>query len=193
MTYNEAVRVLRAGGEWVELAEAIGVVISSPMASLLDLVLGLKHGGMVAEQAALALYKKTGQPLPDDHSGLITDITYWASASILAKNTREATVESVAARGGTEGSAVATVDEPGLKDVLRDFITRELSCEERLILVLHYFEEMSLPEIAELLGTSERQLRQTHAGILEQCRASLAPDLAPLSNLLRDIAAEVAA
>lgn len=78
MTFDEARGILRAGGEWADLAEAVGVVIASPESSPWDLVLGLKHGGVVAEQAALALYRRTGTTLPDNRAKLRTDPMTWS-------------------------------------------------------------------------------------------------------------------
>ncbi len=54
----DATRVLLNGGSMVELAEAIGVVISDPESTLDEIRLGLQHPGFVAEQAALALSKR---------------------------------------------------------------------------------------------------------------------------------------
>lgn len=78
MEFDKAVRVLREGGEFVRLVEAIGVLISSPRTTLEDLLLGLPHPGLVAEQAALALYRRTGRPRPGDRMSLETDPDLWA-------------------------------------------------------------------------------------------------------------------
>jgi len=51
MTLRDARHILRHGGEWVQLADAIGVVISSRATQLSDLLLGVDHPGFVVEQA----------------------------------------------------------------------------------------------------------------------------------------------
>lgn len=77
MTFESAIQTLRSGGDWPDLAEAIAVVISSPEGSLEDLMLGLEYSGVVAEQATLALYRRTGRPLPADRTQLVTDPREW--------------------------------------------------------------------------------------------------------------------
>ena len=77
MTTQEALKTLEEGAEWPALAEAIGVVMSDPMTSLEALILGLKYKGIVAEQAALGLYRRTFRSLPDDRRLLVTDPDEW--------------------------------------------------------------------------------------------------------------------
>lgn len=79
MTTQEAIEVLRNGGELVDLAEAVGHVVNDPIAPTEALMLGLKYDGLVAEQAALALYRRSGRPLPDDRSRIETSPTEWAA------------------------------------------------------------------------------------------------------------------
>jgi hypothetical protein len=55
---SEAREVLIHGGDLVALAEAIGTIISDPLSSLADIRLGLRHGGIVAEQALLELRRR---------------------------------------------------------------------------------------------------------------------------------------
>lgn len=78
MTSEEALQRLRTGGELPDLAEAIGTVAGDPGASLDTILLGLKYGGFVAEQAALALYRRTSRTLPEDRGLLVTDPDDWA-------------------------------------------------------------------------------------------------------------------
>ena len=54
-TLEKARETLVKGGDLVALAEAIGTIVSDPASSLDDIRLGLPHGGMIAEQAAIAL------------------------------------------------------------------------------------------------------------------------------------------
>jgi hypothetical protein len=55
---QQAREVLNRGGDLVALAEAIGTVISDPSSSLDDVRLGLRYGGIIAEQAALELRRR---------------------------------------------------------------------------------------------------------------------------------------
>jgi len=56
---------------------------------------------------------------------------------------------------------------------LKDLITRGLSRAERLIVVLYYFEEMTMKEIGETLDLSESRVSQMHSAILARLRSQL--------------------
>ncbi|MGA2265077.1 MAG: FliA/WhiG family RNA polymerase sigma factor [Phycisphaerae bacterium] len=58
------------------------------------------------------------------------------------------------------------------KDI-KDLITRGLSRAERLIIILYYFEEMTMKEIGETLDLSESRVSQMHSAILERLRRQL--------------------
>jgi hypothetical protein len=77
MTTKQAIEVLERGGELPELAEAVGLVCSDPATAFEAILPGLRPGGFVAEQAALALYKRTFRPLPADRNALVTDPDAW--------------------------------------------------------------------------------------------------------------------
>ena len=56
---------------------------------------------------------------------------------------------------------------------LKDLVTRGLSRAERLIVVLYYFEEMTMKEIGETLDLSESRVSQMHSAVLERLRHQL--------------------
>ncbi len=58
------------------------------------------------------------------------------------------------------------------KDV-RDLITKGLSRAERLILLLYYYEEMTMKEIGTTLDLSESRVSQMHSAILARLRDQL--------------------
>ena len=58
------------------------------------------------------------------------------------------------------------------KDV-RELITRGLSRAERLIILLYYFEEMTMKEIGETLDLSESRVSQMHTAIMERLQRQL--------------------
>ena len=64
------------------------------------------------------------------------------------------------------------VDELSERD-LRRTIMRKLTEIERLILVLYYFEEMTMKEIGATLDLSESRVSQMHSGILARLRGQL--------------------
>lgn len=59
------------------------------------------------------------------------------------------------------------------RTVLRDEITRGLSRAERLIIILCYFEGLSLKEIGRVLDLSESRISQMRTSILARLRARL--------------------
>ncbi len=58
------------------------------------------------------------------------------------------------------------------KDV-REWVTRGLSRAERLIILLYYFEGMTMKEIGETLALSESRVSQMHSAILERLKHHL--------------------
>ena len=61
------------------------------------------------------------------------------------------------------------------KDV-REWVTRGLSRAERLIIILYYFEEMTMREIGETLDLSESRVSQMHSAILGRLKSHLSKD-----------------
>ncbi|QDU32798.1 RNA polymerase sigma factor FliA [Poriferisphaera corsica] len=57
---------------------------------------------------------------------------------------------------------------------LKSLISKGLSRAERLILILYYFEEMTMKEIGTTLDLSESRVSQMHASVLARLRAGLA-------------------
>jgi RNA polymerase sigma factor for flagellar operon FliA len=58
------------------------------------------------------------------------------------------------------------------KDV-KDMITKGLSRAERLIVVLYYYEEMTMKEIGATLDLSESRVSQMHSSILARLKAQM--------------------
>lgn len=57
---------------------------------------------------------------------------------------------------------------------LKDLLTKGLSRAERLILVLYYYEEMTMKEIGVTLDLSESRVSQMHSSILARLKAQMA-------------------
>lgn len=64
------------------------------------------------------------------------------------------------------------VDDLSERD-LRDAVMRTLTEVERLILILYYYEEMTMKEIGATLDLSESRVSQMHSGILARLRSQL--------------------
>jgi RNA polymerase sigma factor for flagellar operon FliA len=60
------------------------------------------------------------------------------------------------------------------KDLLR-LVTKGLNRNERLIIILYYYEEMTMKEIGATLDLSESRVSQMHSSIVARLQAQLAP------------------
>lgn len=167
MTYLEAVQLLRTGGSWAELGEALGVVIASPHATLLDIALGLKYSGVIAEQAALCLYVRTQRSVPEDRGDLVLDIQTW--------------IDWISLDAKDAGASPIT------RQQLVDNLARGLSRDEKLFLILYYFEEMTVTEIANVLNLTGEDVSAIRRRVLQRILDRFAPDTVPLSRLLKDL------
>lgn len=59
------------------------------------------------------------------------------------------------------------------KQDIRELVTRGLNRAERLIVVLYYYEQMTMKQIGETLDLSESRVSQMHSAILERLRTQL--------------------
>lgn len=64
------------------------------------------------------------------------------------------------------------VEEAQKRD-LKEFITKGLSRAERLVLILYYYEQMTMKEIGMTLDLSESRVSQMHSSILARLKAQL--------------------
>ena len=56
---------------------------------------------------------------------------------------------------------------------LKGLITKGLTRAERLILILYYYEEMTMKEIGATLDLSESRVSQMHSSIVQRLQAQL--------------------
>ncbi len=64
-------------------------------------------------------------------------------------------------------------NDPALRvsrDMLTDHLTKGLAREERLVLALYYYEELTMAEIGAVLSLSESRVSQIHKDILQRLR-----------------------
>lgn len=60
------------------------------------------------------------------------------------------------------------------RKLLKDALTRGLSQSERLVVVLYYYEEMTMKEIGQSLDLCESRVSQIHKSVMKRLKASLA-------------------
>jgi len=71
-------------------------------------------------------------------------------------------------------------DQQTERELIREWLTRGLKEQDRLILTLYYYENLTMASIGQVLGVSESRVCQRHAEIVDQLRtrfASVACDL----------------
>jgi RNA polymerase sigma factor for flagellar operon FliA len=68
------------------------------------------------------------------------------------------------------------------KTDLKDLLTKGLSRAERLILILYYYEEMTMKEIGQTLDLSESRVSQMHSSILARLKAQMSHRSAEFSQ-----------
>ncbi|MBI5863567.1 MAG: sigma-70 family RNA polymerase sigma factor [Planctomycetes bacterium] len=57
------------------------------------------------------------------------------------------------------------------RELIREYLTRGLKEQDRLIITLYYYERLTMAEIGSVLGVSESRVCQRHTEIVEQLRA----------------------
>jgi DNA-directed RNA polymerase specialized sigma subunit len=56
---------------------------------------------------------------------------------------------------------------------IKNFLTKRLTRDERLIIVLYYYEEMTMKEIGATLDLSESRVSQMHSSIVARMKAQI--------------------
>jgi RNA polymerase sigma factor for flagellar operon FliA len=60
------------------------------------------------------------------------------------------------------------------RELIREYLTRGLKEQDRLILTLYYYEKLTMAAIGSVLGVSESRVCQRHAEIMDQLRTRFA-------------------
>ena len=64
--------------------------------------------------------------------------------------------------------------------MLTNFLTRGLSREERLVLILYYYEDLTMAEIGVVLDLSESRVSQIHKDVIARLRTRFRDEAAEL-------------
>jgi RNA polymerase sigma factor for flagellar operon FliA len=59
------------------------------------------------------------------------------------------------------------IEEKQLREILIDVIN-SLNEEERLVITLHYYEDLNMTEIGEILGCTESRVSQIHSQVMKR-------------------------
>ncbi|MDX2130577.1 MAG: FliA/WhiG family RNA polymerase sigma factor [Planctomycetota bacterium] len=145
----------------------------------------VRHRSGKVEQARQMIEKATGEPATDEQvaarlnvSGEEFDKLKRDSSAV---STRSLTQRTFPSDGGREVREIDVIrDETQsnpLIDVqrrdLRELITKGLSRAERLIVILYYYEGMTMKEIGATLDLSESRVSQMHSSILARLKAQM--------------------
>ncbi|MEY3230070.1 MAG: polymerase sigma factor for flagellar operon [Planctomycetota bacterium] len=139
------------------------------------------------EQARQAIEKATGQPATDEQ---VADMLKVDDEEFdkLRRDSSAVMTRSLTQRcfgggdsGGREIRELDVVKDDGqcnpVSDIqrrdLKDLITKGLSRAERLIVVLYYYEGMTMKEIGATLDLSESRVSQMHSSILARLKSQM--------------------
>lgn len=145
----------------------------------------VRHRSGKVEQARQMIEKATGEPATDEQVaarlGVSSEEFDKLKRDSSAVSTRSLTQRTFASDGGREVREIDVIrDETQsnpLFDVqrrdLRELITKGLSRAERLIVILYYYEGMTMKEIGATLDLSESRVSQMHSSILARLKAQM--------------------
>lgn len=145
----------------------------------------VRHRTARVEQARLAIEAKLGRPATDtevaSHLGLDAEEFKKIKPDSSAISTISITRRYNQSDGNKEVREIDVVREDGtdnpLRELqrkdLRELITKGLSRAERLIVILYYYEGMTMKEIGATLDLSESRVSQMHSSILQRLKAQM--------------------
>jgi RNA polymerase sigma factor for flagellar operon FliA len=62
------------------------------------------------------------------------------------------------------------------REAVKELVSKGLSRAERLVVILYYYESLSMKEIGRALDLSEARVSQIHSSVLLRLRATLTAD-----------------
>lgn len=137
------------------------------------------------EQARQQIEMATGEPATDEQIAAALELEGEEFEKVL-RDSRPTNITSINRRafpgdGGREVRELDVVrdesDEGPVSELqrrdLRELITKGLSRAERLIVILYYYEGMTMKEIGATLDLSESRVSQMHSSILARLKAQM--------------------
>ncbi len=145
----------------------------------------VRHRTNKIDQARQEIEKRTGRPATDDEiSGILNvggDDFEKLKRDGDAVSTRSLTQRCFPSDGNRDVREIDVIRDESqsnpITDVqrrdLKDLLTKGLSRAERLIVVLYYYEGMTMKEIGSTLDLSESRVSQMHSSILLRLKAQM--------------------
>lgn len=143
-------------------------------------------------QVQEALDAELGRPPTHDETANYMGISLdrYNQLTRLSQLGREIHFSTLTGSGGAEGPKAPgertwDIGDPHQQDpsdrmnrlMVTDYITRGLTRDERLVLILYYHEELTMAEIGLVLSLSESRVSQIHKDVLERLRKRFANDI----------------
>ena len=110
---------------------------------------------------------------PAEYEELLRDASAVTMVSLNDQTSEEGDSKSLRKIDILEDKRGVDPQEEALKNEITEFITKYLSRKERLIILLYYFEDMTMREIGATLGLSESRVCQLHSRIVLRLRNQL--------------------
>lgn len=110
---------------------------------------------------------------PQEFEDMIRDANAVSMMSLNDQNSDDGESKSLRKIDILEDKRGSNPEEEALKNEITEFITKYLSRKERLIILLYYFEDMTMREIGATLGLSESRVCQLHSRIVFRLRNQL--------------------
>lgn len=145
----------------------------------------VRHRTAKVEQARQQIEMESGNPATDTQVaarlGVSADEFDKLKRDSVSVNTRSLSGRCFQSDGSRDVREIDVIrDESQTNPVvdiqrrdLKDLITRGLSRAERLIVILYYYEGMTMKEIGATLDLSESRVSQMHSSILERLKAQM--------------------
>jgi RNA polymerase sigma factor for flagellar operon FliA len=145
----------------------------------------VRHRSSKVDQARQEIEKREGRPATEDEIAGILNVS-GEEFDKLTRDSKAVTTRSLSQRtfqtdsgrevreidvirDDTQSNPISDVQRRDLKDLL----TKGLSRSERLIIILYYYEAMTMKEIGATLDLSESRVSQMHSSILARLKAQM--------------------
>ncbi len=102
---------------------------------------------------------------------LLIEETYFSSLS-LDKRENNFSKSLAELLSSEEKDPLRVIEEQERRNILKETIS-ELSEQERMVIILYYYEELTLKEIGKILGVSESRISQIHSKAILHLRSRL--------------------